>query len=92
MKGVKRFDGVRAARFLGQEEGWERKNSGQERQQGEATPVGAQCPWRGEHRVKEGRGRRRSGDHRRKARCHAPRSSVRARTASGHAWGSVLTW
>ena len=90
MKGVKRFDGSRAARFLGQEEFWERKNSGQERQQGEATPVGAQCPWRGEHRVKEGR--RRSGDHRSKARCQAPRSSVRARTASGQAWGSVLTW
>ena len=90
MKGVKRFDGVPAAWILGQEEGWGRKNYGQERQQGEATPVGAQCPWRGEHRVKEGR--RRSGDHRSKARCQAPRSSVRARTASGQAWGSVLTW
>jgi len=29
---------------------------------------------------------------RRRARCQAPRSSVRARTASGQAWGSVLTW
>ena len=54
MKGVKRFDGVPAAWILGQEEGWGRKNYGQERQQGEATPVGAQCPERGEHRVTAG--------------------------------------
>lgn len=54
MKGVKRFDGVPAARILGQEEGWDRKNSGEERQQGEATPVGPQCPWLGEYRVKAG--------------------------------------